>query len=41
MISTVAWQTLISKKLFGKGSLVGITTPATTKAYTIKQNAVS
>ena len=33
MISTVAWQTLISKKLFGKGSLVGITTPATTKVY--------
>ena len=34
MTSSAAWQKLISKKLFGKGSLVGvITTPATTKVY--------
>ena len=33
MISNTAWQTLISKKLLGKGSLVGIVIPTTNKVY--------
>lgn len=33
MISTTAWQTLISKKLLGKGSLVGIVGSTTAKVY--------